>query len=52
MVAQFRATSCLEKRRYLLQILRMRPVILVGFGLGIDACWPRDANSVLNVLSS
>jgi hypothetical protein len=42
---------CYE-RRYFLQIFRMGSVTLIGFGLGIDPCWPRHANSVLNVLGS
>ena len=49
---QLRVAGRRNERRHLPQIFRMRGVVVVGFGLGIDACWPRDANSVLNVLSS
>jgi len=42
-----RATSRLHERRRLLQIFCVATIALIGFCLRIDACWSRDANSLL-----
>ena len=46
------ATGRLHERRHLLQIFCMATVALIGFCLRIDACWTRDANSLLDILWS
>jgi hypothetical protein len=45
-IAAMRVARRCYERPHLLQIFRMRAVVFVGFGLGIDACWAGNLSMI------